>query len=247
MEFSPFNPVIKLCLQGIGFEDKGMPEEAAQLFLQAWEEASDDHEKFLAAHYVSRHQKTTADQLKWLETSLEFALKINDDTVKSALPSLYLNISKCYGDLGDTEKSKTNAELSVLLKNHPSDKGPFYHGTKADLQIGDLLTAGGNSNYKSELKMNHIYFTALTHGAGLAAALAKGDGAERVYIVEPTGNFENDPNVTDKKFPGNPTRSYRSEMPLKIIGEITEWTKPGSEDLQKFREKLDNSKGEIIN
>ncbi|WP_410685634.1 NAD(+)--rifampin ADP-ribosyltransferase [Chryseobacterium sp. MEBOG07] len=135
----------------------------------------------------------------------------------------------------------------MLLKNHPSDKGPFYHGTKADLHIGDLLKAGGNSNYKSELKMNHIYFTALTNGAGLAAALAKGDGAERVYMVEPTGNFENDPNVTDKKFPGNPTRSYRSEMPLKIIGEITEWVKPSSEDLQKFREKLDNGKGEIIN
>jgi rifampin ADP-ribosylating transferase len=247
MEFSPFNPVIKFCLQGMGFEDKGMPDEAAQLFLQAWQEASDDHEKFLAAFYLSRHQKTVADRLKWLETSLEFALKINDDTVKSALPSLYRNISRCYDDLGDTEKSKKNAELSVLLQNHPSDKGPFYHGTKADLQIGDLLTAGGNSNYKSEFTMNHIYFTALTNGAGLAAALAKGDGAERVYIVEPTGNFENDPNVTDKKFPGNPTRSYRSEMPLKIIGEITEWNKPTPEDLQKFREKLENSNGDIIN
>ncbi|UKB77592.1 NAD(+)--rifampin ADP-ribosyltransferase [Chryseobacterium sp. MEBOG07] len=247
MEFSPFNPVIKLCLQGMSFEDKGMPEEADILFLQAWEESSNDHEKFLAAHYVSRHQKTIADRLRWLETSLEFALKINDDTVKSALPSLYQNISKCYENLGDIETSKKNAELALLLKNHPSDKGPFYHGTKADLHIGDLLKAGGNSNYKSELKMNHIYFTALTNGAGLAAALAKGDGAERVYMVEPTGNFENDPNVTDKKFPGNPTRSYRSEMPLKIIGEITEWVKPSSEDLQKFREKLDNGKGEIIN
>ncbi|MDQ1859241.1 NAD(+)--rifampin ADP-ribosyltransferase [Chryseobacterium sp. WLY505] len=247
MEFSPFNPVIKLCLQGMGFEDKGMPEEAAQLFLQAWEEASDDHEKFLAAYYVSRHQKTTADRLKWLETSLEFALKINDDTVKSALPSLYLNISRSYDDVGDTEKSKENAELSELVQNHPSDKGPFYHGTKADLHMGDLLTAGGKSNYKSEFKMNHIYFTALANGAGLAAALAKGDGAERVYIIEPIGNFENDPNVTDKKFPGNPTRSYRSEMPLKIIGEITEWNRPTPEDLQKFREKLENSKGDIIN
>jgi rifampin ADP-ribosylating transferase len=95
--------------------------------------------------------------------------------------------------------------------------------------------------------MNHIYFTALMNGAGLAAALAKGDGEERVYIVEPTGIFENDPNVTDKKFPGNPTRSYRSEMPLKIVGESKEWTKPNPEDLQKFREKLDDSKGEIIN
>ncbi|GEJ44045.1 hypothetical protein CRS_06530 [Chryseobacterium sp. ON_d1] len=247
MEFSPFNPVIKLCLQGMSFEEKEMPEEAGSLFLQAWESATDDHEKFLAAHYVARHQKTVADQLQWLETALEFALKINDDTVKSALPALYMNISKCYEDLGDPEKSKKNADLSLFLKNHPSDKGPFYHGTKADLQTGELLTAGGNSNYQSDLKMNHIYFTALANGAGLAAALAKGEGAERVYMVEPTGSFENDPNVTDKKFPGNPTRSYRSEMPLKIIGEVKEWTKPNPEDLQRFREKLEDSKGEIIN
>lgn len=247
MEFSPFNPVIKLCLQGMSFEEKEMPEEAGSLFLQAWESATDDHEKFLSAHYVARHQKTVADQLQWLETALEFALKINDDTVKSALPALYMNISKCYEDLGDPEKSKKNADLSLFLKNHPSDKGPFYHGTKADLQTGELLTAGGNSNYQSDLKMNHIYFTALANGAGLAAALAKGEGAERVYMVEPTGSFENDPNVTDKKFPGNPTRSYRSEMPLKIIGEVKEWTKPNPEDLQRFREKLEDSKGEIIN
>lgn len=247
MEFSPFNPVIKLCLQGMDFEDKGMSEKAVQLFLQAWEEASNDHEKFLAAYYLSRNQKTTEDRLKWLETSLECALKINDDTVKSALPALYQNIAQCYEKLGDTAMSRKNAELAVQLKNHPSDKGPFYHGTKADLKNGDLLTAGGNSNYQSELKMNHIYFTAMVNGAGLAAALAKGDGAERVYIIEPTGSFENDPNVTDKKFPGNPTRSYRSEMPLKVIGEVTEWTQPAPEDLQRFREKLEKNDGEIIN
>ncbi|WP_410493129.1 NAD(+)--rifampin ADP-ribosyltransferase [Chryseobacterium sp. P1-3] len=134
-----------------------------------------------------------------------------------------------------------------MYKDNPSDKGPFYHGTKADLQIGDVLTAGGLSNYKSEFKMNHIYFTALVNGAGLAAALAKGEGRERVYIVEPTGNFENDPNLTDKKFPGNPTRSYRSEKPLKIIGEVTDWVKPDPEELQRFRDKLENSKGDIIN
>ncbi|WP_390452856.1 NAD(+)--rifampin ADP-ribosyltransferase [Chryseobacterium sp. Alg-005] len=135
----------------------------------------------------------------------------------------------------------------MLFKNNPSDKGPFYHGTKADLKTGDFLKAGGNSNYKSELTMNHIYFTALVNGAGLAAALAKGDGKERVYIVEPTGNYENDPNLTDKKFPGNPTRSYRSESPLKITGEVTDWVKPNPEELQKFREKLESSEGEILN
>ena len=90
------------------------------------------------------------------------------------------------------------------------DSGPFYHGTKADLKIGDMLTPGFKSNYHDHVIMNHIYFTALPNGAGLAAELAPGDGNPRVYIVEPTGSFENDPNVTDKKFPGNPTRSYRA-------------------------------------
>lgn len=131
------------------------------------------------------------------------------------------------------------------------DEGPFYHGTKADLQIGDLLTAGFRSNYKPEIIMNHIYFTALANGAGLAAALAKGTGHERVYAIEPTGSFENDPNVTDKKFPGNPTRSYRSQAPLKIVGEVTDWVKQTPEEIQKWHERLAiinaNPEAKIIN
>src|SRR4051795_7072522 len=118
------------------------------------------------------------------------------------------------------------------------DKGPFYHGTKADLQVGDLLTAGFRSNYRSEVVMNHIYFTALPDGAGLAAELAAGEGAPRVYVVEPTGAFENDPNVTDKKFPGNPTRSYRSGEPLRVVGEVTDWTRLTPEALQGWRDRL---------
>ncbi|HTJ48247.1 MAG TPA: NAD(+)--rifampin ADP-ribosyltransferase [Cyclobacteriaceae bacterium] len=247
MEFNPSNNVVKLCLQGMGMEEIGKPEEASKLFHQAWNEATYDFEKFMAAHYVARHQKNVSDKLKWLETTLEFALKTDSETVKSAFPSLYTNIAKCYEDLNDPDNAKKNYELATSFKYRPSDKGPFYHGTKADLQIGDLLTAGGNSNYKPELIMNHIYFTALVNGAGLAAALAKGSGAERVYIVEPTGSFENDPNVTDKKFPGNPTRSYRSEAPLKIVGEVTDWVRLTPEELQKWREKLANSKGDIVN
>ncbi|WP_436410311.1 NAD(+)--rifampin ADP-ribosyltransferase [Parapedobacter flavus] len=135
----------------------------------------------------------------------------------------------------------------MSFKGNLSDKGPFYHGTKADLKVGDLLTAGGNSNYQSELKMNHIYFTALINGAGLAATLAKGKGRERVYMVEPTGNFENDPNVTDKKFPGNLTRSYRSREPLKIIGEVTDWIKQTPEQIEEWHKKLSKNKGKIIN
>ena len=247
MEFSPFNNVVKCCLQGMDMEQKGLPEEALKLFLQGWNEATNDFEKFLAAYYIARHQKNVSDNLKWLEMALQFALKSNNDSVKSAFPSLYFNIAQCYHDLGDLESAKKNSELGSLFKENPTDQGPFYHGTKADLQVNDLLTAGGSSNYQSELKMNHIYFTALVNGAGLAAALAKGDGRDRVYIVEPTGSFENDPNVTDKKFPGNPTRSYRSQAPLKIVGEITEWVRPSPAELQTFREKLGTNKGEIIN
>jgi rifampin ADP-ribosylating transferase len=131
---------------------------------------------------------------------------------------------------------------------NPSDAGPFYHGTRADLKPGDLLTPGFQSNYRPEITMNHVYFTASgPDGAGLAAALARGSGQERVYIVEPTGEFEDDPNVTDKKFPGNPTRSYRSKEPLRILGEVTDWRRLTPEELQDWRDRLANIKGEILN
>jgi hypothetical protein len=247
MEFSPNNNVVKLCVQGIDAEGKGNPEEASRLFHQAWNEATDDFEKFIAAHFVARHQQAVADKLRWLETALQCALKLNDVSVEAAFRSLYLDIAKCHEDLHDPDSAKKNYELAKSFAGKPSDKGPFYHGTKADLRVGDLLTAGFGSNYRTEITMNHIYFTALVNGAGLAAALAKGDGRERVYIVEPTGSFENDPNVTDKKFPGNPTRSYRTQAPLKIVGEATDWTRQTPEELRQWREKLANAKGDIIN
>lgn len=246
-QFDPNNKIIQLLLQGMGMEDSGKPEEASLLFIKAWSEATDDFEKFIAAYYVARDQKNSSDKLKWFETSLQFALKLNDAAVKSAFSSLYLNIAKCYEELSDPDIAKKNLDLSNSYKLAPSDPGPFFHGTKVDLQVGDLLTAKEESNYKSGLKMNHIYFTALISGAGLAAALAKGDGSGRVYIVEPTGKFENDPNVTDKKFPGNLTRSYRSQAPLKIVGEATDWLRQTPEELRLWREKLANNKGEIIN
>jgi hypothetical protein len=135
------------------------------------------------------------------------------------------------------------------------DEGPFFHGTIADLRVGDFLTAGYRSNYRPEVVMNHVYFTATVDGAGLAAEiaaeLAEGDARPRVYLVEPTGSFENDPNVTDKKFPGNPTRSYRTTAPLKVIGEVTDWTRLTPEALRLWRERLTalppNQRGEIIN
>ncbi|KQM57770.1 NAD(+)--rifampin ADP-ribosyltransferase [Agreia sp. Leaf210] len=131
------------------------------------------------------------------------------------------------------------------------DDGPFFHGTKADLRVGDLLVAGRRSNYRPEVVMNHIYFTALKNGAGLAAELAVGDGEPRVYEVEPTGEFENDPNVTDKKFSGNPTRSYRSTASLRVVGEVTDWERLTPGALQQWHERLAalraDERGEIIN
>lgn len=138
---------------------------------------------------------------------------------------------------------------------HARDDGPFFHGTVADLRAGDLLTAGHPSNYRPEILMNHIYFTALVDGAGLAAEiaaeLAQSDLAPRVYCVEPTGPFDDDPNVTDKKFPGNPTRSYRSRAPLRVLGEVTGWTRLTPAAMQAWRERLtallSSERGEIIN
>lgn len=135
--------------------------------------------------------------------------------------------------------------------NRALDDGPFFHGTKADLGSGDLLTAGFRSNYRPEITMNHVYFTALVDGAGLAAELAAGDAAPRVYEVEPTGPFENDPNVTDKKFPGNPTRSYRTSEPLRVVREVDDWPRLSAEALATWRARLaallSDERGEIIN
>ena len=134
---------------------------------------------------------------------------------------------------------------------NPLDPGPFFHGTKAALPIGGLLTAGHRSNYRPEIVMNHIYFTALRDGAGLSVELAPGDAEPRVYVVEPTGPYEDDPNVTDKKFPGNPTRSYRSPDPLRVVGEVTDWTRLTPEALQEWRDRVSTilhvERGEIIN
>ncbi|WP_313406438.1 NAD(+)--rifampin ADP-ribosyltransferase [Aeromicrobium sp.] len=134
---------------------------------------------------------------------------------------------------------------------NPLDDGPFYHGTKADLRVGDLLTAGFRSNYRPEIVMNHVYFTATINGAGLAAELAPGDADPRVYLVEPTGSFEDDPNVTDKKFPGNPTRSYRSTEPIRVVGEVDDWPRLSPEGLQDWRDRLAelhaDGRAEIIN
>ena len=126
------------------------------------------------------------------------------------------------------------------------DRGPFFHGTKAELQIGDLLEPQHLSNYQDK-KSNYIYFTATLEAAKWGAELAKSSSKERIYIVEPLGEFENDPNVTDKRFPGNPTRSYRSKSPLKIVAELGSWERHSDEvinhmlaSLKKLSDKGEN-------
>ena len=114
---------------------------------------------------------------------------------------------------------------------------PFYHGTRADLRVGDLLAPGVGSNYQ-EQKLSWIYFTGTLDAAIWGCELAKGDGPQRIYIVEPTGPFEDDPNLTDKRFPGNPTKSYRSRAPLKIVGEVTEWEPHPPERLKEMQDAL---------
>lgn len=115
--------------------------------------------------------------------------------------------------------------------------GPFYHGTRADLSLGDLLAPGFTSNYVDR-KLSWIYFSGTLDAAIWGCELAQGEGRERIYIVEPTGAFEDDPNLTDKRFPGNPTQSYRSQAPLRVVGEVESWEPHPPERLQEMKDFL---------
>src|SRR5699024_5944098 len=113
------------------------------------------------------------------------------------------------------------------------DKGPFFHGTKSALDIGELLEPQHLSNYQNK-KSNYIYFTATLDAAKWGAELARSRSKERIYIVEPMGDFENDPNVTDRRFPGYPTRSYRSKSPLKIVAELSSWERHADNEINQM-------------
>ena len=118
----------------------------------------------------------------------------------------------------------------------------FYHGTKADLKPGDLIEPGYQSNYGKRKNAAWVYLTATLDAATWGAELAQGEGRGRIYVVEPTGAFEDDPNLTDKKFPGNPTQSYRTRAPLRVTGEITEWQGHSAEQLKAMRDHLEELK-----
>ncbi|MBV6510648.1 MAG: hypothetical protein FMNOHCHN_00125 [Ignavibacteriaceae bacterium] len=122
----------------------------------------------------------------------------------------------------------------------------FYHGTKADLQPGDMIEPGFNSNYGSRRKAKYIYLTATLDAAIWGAELAQGEGPGRIYIVEPTGPIEDDPNLTDKKFPGNPTKSYRSMHPFRVVSEVKEWQGHSPEQLKTMKDHLERLKEQGI-
>lgn len=134
-------------------------------------------------------------------------------------------------------------EENVINKKEVLDRGPFFHGTKAELKIGDLLEPKKLSNYQDK-KSNYIYFTSTLEAAKWGAELANSDSKERIYIVEPLGDFENDPNLTDKKFPGNPTRSYRSTEPLKIVAELGSWERHSDKEIEDMLTSIKKLKEE---
>ena len=140
-----------------------------------------------------------------------------------------------------TMKSNSNEKKTIEFANEP-DSQKFYHGTKANLKQGDLVEPGFNSNYGKRKNASYVYLTATLDAAIWGAELARGEGPGRIYIVEPTGSIEDDPNLTDKKFPGNPTKSYRSQHPLRVSGEVTEWQGHSPEQLNAMKEHLEQLK-----
>ena len=127
---------------------------------------------------------------------------------------------------------------SEPVRSGAQDPGPFFHGTKADLTPGTLVGPGFSSNFGERAKANFVYLTATLDAATWGAELAVGEGTGRIYRVEPTGPLEDDPNLTDQKFPGNPTRSYRTREPLRVVGEVSDWEGHPAEVLQHMRDHL---------
>ncbi|WP_077924071.1 NAD(+)--rifampin ADP-ribosyltransferase [Spirosoma sp. 209] len=133
----------------------------------------------------------------------------------------------------DTQRdSKTTAPF------HSPFAQTYLHGTRADLKVGDYIQVGFNSNYAQYGKLNHIYLTATLDAAVWGAELASGEGRERIYLVEPTGPIEDDPNLTNRKFPGNPTMAYRSVHPFKVVGEVTLWQGHSPEQVKAMKDGL---------
>ena len=138
--------------------------------------------------------------------------------------------------LSPMEKNKSGNTSNEPMQTPFSQT--YFHGTKADLKMGDFIEVGLNSNYGQRKNAKYIYLAATLDAAIWGAELALGEGHERIYLVESTGTIEDDPNLTDKKFPGNPTKSYRSKYPFKVVGEITIWRGHSTEKIKAMKDGL---------
>lgn len=139
-----------------------------------------------------------------------------------------------------------NKRGSAIIGAIPFEQ-TFFHGTKAELRIGDLVEVGFNSNYGQQKNAKYIFLTSTLDAAIWGAELATGEGPERIYLVEPTGEIEDDPDLTDKKFPGNPTRSYRSAHPFRVVGEVSKWQGHAPELIRTMKDHLQKLKDQGIN
>jgi hypothetical protein len=138
------------------------------------------------------------------------------------------------------KENKSDKEVNEPV--HSPFSQTYFHGTKADLRLGDFIETGVNSNFGQNKKAKYIYLTATLDAAIWGAELALGSGRERIYLVEPTGAIEDDPNLTDKKFPGNPSKSYRSAHPFKVVGEITIWQGHSPEKVKAMKDGVERAK-----
>lgn len=246
-EFSPSNKIVKMCMQAIYAYENNEFDKAIVLLEDAYKCSETEFEKFVSSYKKAEYENDLNNKLKWFEISIKHAINSDCISSKTAYSTLYLNIAKTYEKLNELENAKKNYDLSNKYKEMPQDNGPFYHGTNVNLNVGDLLSAGRKSNYKDGLVMNHIYFTSNLSGAILAAKLVSEDNMGHVYVVKPIGDFENDPNVTDKKFCGNLTQSYRTTSDLEIICELVDLDNNSSLDIKEFKEKIYKNDKEIIN
>jgi len=142
--------------------------------------------------------------------------------------------------------SENNHNHSIATVHSPFQQ-TYFHGTKADLKLGDLIEAGFNSNYGQQKKAKYIFLSATLDASVWGAELAFGEGQERIYLVEPTGALEDDPDLTDKKFPGNMTKSYRSTQPFRVVGEVTIWQGHPAEQVKAMKDALERLKEQGIN
>lgn len=143
--------------------------------------------------------------------------------------------------------NKQQKEKKTINRSATQFAQTYFHGTKADRKIGDLIEAGYNSNYGQRKKAKYIFLSGTLDAAIWGAELAFGEGRERIYLVEPTGEIENDPDLTDQKFPGNPTQSFRSTQPFRVVGEVIDWEGHPAEQVRAMKEHLEILKEQGIN